>query len=256
MFFFFFFSASFFLTFFFICRKTMGQLAASDSGAATGKTSSLERLKVAASSLLKRTPKPSAAAAIAPSSPPPAVASRDYATRGGKAAARSLALLSATSMVSADEEETAGSSTAWTDNGEVVANAVPFSRKSNDDNGVAAKPSIPTAADVAAGRFWLGPPRDLEAKYDLTDKVLGSGGSGIVRLATSKRTGKTVAVKTIPKVSQQKNGRRRSASRRQRQRAEGRHSQRGSYRPLRLGDRRFCSRFYICGGRCERSFSA
>ena len=233
----------------------MGQLAASDSGAATGKTSSLERLKVAASSLLKRTPKPSAAAAIAPSSPPPAVASRDYATRGGKAAARSLALLSATSMVSADEEETAGSSTAWTDNGEVVANAVPFSRKS-DDNGVAAKPSIPTAADVAAGRFWLGPPRDLEAKYDLTDKVLGSGGSGIVRLATSKRTGKTVAVKTIPKVSQQKNGRRRSASRRQRQRAEGRHSQRGSYRPLRLGDRRFCSRFYICGGRCERSFSA
>ena len=60
---------------------------------------------------------------------------------------------------------------------------------------------VESPADVVAGRFSLGLPRDLEAKYDLSDKILGSGGSGIVRLATCKRTGKTVAVKTIPKVS-------------------------------------------------------
>lgn len=178
----------------------MGQLAASDSGTATRKTSSLDRLKLAASRFLKRAPKPSAAAAIAPSSPPPA--HRDYATRGGKGAARSLARLSATSMASVEEEEAVTASSSLADGDSVVGNAVPFPRRSRDyigEAGDAAKPSTP--ADVVAGRFWLGLPRDLEAKYDLSDKVLGSGGSGVVRLATSKHTGKTVAVKTIPKVS-------------------------------------------------------
>ena len=181
----------------------MGQLAGTDTGA-TSKTSSLDRLKLAASRLLKRTPKPSMTAAVAPSSPPPRApqAQRDYATRGGKAAARSLARLSATSMVSVEEDEAASAAAGDTD--AVVGNAVPFARKSKDDEdggGDDAKPTSSSPADVVAGRFSLGLPRDLEAKYDLSDKILGSGGSGIVRLATCKRTGKTVAVKTIPKVS-------------------------------------------------------
>ena len=134
----------------------MGQLALTDSGGAS-KTSSLDRLKLVASRLLKRTPKPSsmASAAVAPSSPPPsqqaAGAQRDYATRGGKAAARSLARLSATSMVSVDEED--ASSAAAAENETVAANAVPFSRKSRNEvnENAAAKPSTP--ADVAAGRI-------------------------------------------------------------------------------------------------------
>lgn len=184
----------------------MGQLAASDS---TSKTSSLDRLKLAASRLLKRTPKPSSSmtAAVAPSSPPPSQQAPprcacDNATRGGKAAARSLARLSATSMVSADEDEAA---TAGETTDAAVENAVvpfPLRKSKNDDDD--AKPETP--ADVAAGRFSLGLPRDLDAKYDLSDKILGSGGSGTVHLATCKRTGKTVAVKTIPKVSLEKNG--------------------------------------------------
>ena len=198
-FFFFLLSQSFI---FFFPSTTMGQLAASDSG--TRKTSSLDRLKLAASRLLKRTPKPSMTAAVAPSSPPPSQQaphshSRDYATRGGKAAARSLARLSATSMVSADEDETSAAATAAAETDAAVANAVPFSRKSKMDDGDGGDDAEP--AEIVAGRFSLGLPRDLEAKYDLSDKILGSGGSGIVRLATCKRTGKTVAVKTIPKVS-------------------------------------------------------
>ena len=186
---------------FLLLQHEMGQLAATDGAS---KASSLDRLKLAASRLLKRTPKPSMTAAVAPSSPPPsqaAPAHRDYATRGGKAAARSLARLSATSMVSMDEDEASAAAAAEAEKDAVVANAVPFSRKSkngDDAETCAAKPFSP--ADVVAGRFSLGLPRDLEAKYDLSDKVLGSGGSGIVRLATCKRTGKTVAVKTIPKV--------------------------------------------------------
>ena len=105
-------------------------------------------------------------------------------------------------MVSVEEDEAASAAAGDTD--AVVGNAVPFARKSKDDEdggGEDAKPTSSSPADVVAGRFSLGLPRDLEAKYDLSDKILGSGGSGIVRLATCKRTGKTVAVKTIPKVS-------------------------------------------------------
>jgi len=47
----------------------------------------------------------------------------------------------------------------------------------------------------------LGFPRGLTARFEL-GQLLGAGGSGVVRVATDKRTGKTFACKSIPKVSE------------------------------------------------------
>lgn len=115
---------------------------------------------------------------------------RRGAVRGADAGERTrgasrLARLSATtatdqSVVPVEASNTAtASATATASNG-----AVAFSRP---------------ASGTSSAPFDLGFPRDLADKYELGD-VLGSGGSGVVRVATDKRTGKRYACKTIPKV--------------------------------------------------------
>jgi len=178
-------------------------------------TKTIDKLKSAASRLLGR--RRGGAKAEAPATLPSTYHNRaDSATRGGRAAARSLARLSATSVISDAEDESPATSlatsaadidvsdvptaTTASASGSTVSNAVAFSRKTAPSTSTTTQANKPSASDIVSGRFDLNLPRDLDARYDVSDKILGSGGSGVVRLATSKRTGKTVAVKTIPKV--------------------------------------------------------
>jgi hypothetical protein len=126
---------------------------------------------------------------------PPAQAP-DAQVRGGLARTSASAAAAASDPAVAEVAPT--KKVAWTPP-PPASNVLPLPAGSGGAAASAARTTDPTV------HFDLGFPRGLTDRYDL-GQLLGAGGSGVVRVAVDKRTGKRFACKTIPKVRAERGG--------------------------------------------------
>jgi hypothetical protein len=118
----------------------------------------------------------------------------DAAVRGGQLARTSTSASAAAAASDPAVAEAAPTKKAAWVAPQPAANVLPLPSGAGGVAAAAARSSDPTVHED------LGFPRGLTDRYDL-GQLLGAGGSGVVRVAVDKRTGKRWACKTIPKVN-------------------------------------------------------